>query len=72
MISGLSWPLVAGLSAIISFVTFISGLVEDDPAEKKAGILCGLISIAITLLFAVLMISVFGTWFGSGALSGGC
>lgn len=72
MISGLSWPMVAGLSIIISFTTFISGLVEEDPAEKKAFIRCGLITFVITLLFAVLMISVFGTWFGFGDISGGC
>ena len=71
-ITGMTWPFVAGLSALISFTTLIAGLVEDDPAERKASILFGLITIVITLLVALLMFFVFTTWFGFGELSGVC
>ena len=72
MISGMTWPLIAGLSALVSFVTPISALFEDDPAEKKSCVLCGLITIVISLLVAFLMFNVFTTWFGFGELSGEC
>ena len=34
MITGMTWPFVAGLSAMVSFATLCAGLVEDDPAER--------------------------------------
>lgn len=71
-ITGMTWPLIAGLSALVSFTTLIAGLVEDDPAEKKASISFGLITIVITLLVALLMFFVFTTWFGFGVISGEC
>lgn len=72
MISGMTWPFIAGLSAMVSFATLIAALIEDDPAEKKTCVICGLITLVISVLVALLMFNVFSTWLGFGELSGEC
>ena len=66
------WYFGTQAALLLSVTTLIAAFVEDDPAGKKACVLCGVIVIAVTLLMAVLMNCVFTTWFGFGELSGAC
>lgn len=57
---------------MVLFATLIAALIEDDPAEKKSCVICGLITLVISVLVALLMFNVFSTWLGFGELSGEC